>query len=111
MNLKLDDKAYAPYLSEKAELVLRSIDGTMAQFGGIELNGAYRTPEYNKVVEGVSNSLHMSGNAFDLAPNEHLLKVIVNMGAKVRDTSEGTKYTLANYTILDEGDHLHFEVF
>ena len=72
------------------------------------LTGAYRTPEYNKVVEGVDNSYHKLGMAVDVAPNEALLRTIQNIPGIVK--KDGKWIYKDQFTLLDEGDHLHFEI-
>ena len=117
LNLKIDKEAYAPYLTTKATNVLRSLDGMMSSLGGITLHGAYRTPEYNKVVEGSATSLHMSGNAIDLAPNPQLInRLYKDPGLRqVKDVKykgkQMKKFIFDKFSVLDEGHHLHIEVF
>jgi hypothetical protein len=38
------------------------------ELGSLTLNSGYRSPEYNASVGGVTNSRHMFGDAFDIAP-------------------------------------------
>ena len=35
------------------------------------INSAYRTPEYNAAVDGSPNSMHLTGQAFDISLDNH----------------------------------------
>lgn len=104
-NMTVSEKVYAPYLNKSAMSFLTLLNNMGTPF---TLNGAYRTPEYNKVVEGVDDSYHKLGMAIDVAPNEVLLRTIQSIPGIVK---KGGKWIYKDqFTVLDEGDHLHFEI-
>ena len=45
----------------------RFVEGLRSKFGQVEIRSAYRSPEVNRAVDGVENSLHMQGRAVDFA--------------------------------------------
>jgi hypothetical protein len=104
-NMTWDKQLYAPYLDKSAMSFLTFLNNLGTPF---TLTGAYRTPEYNKVVDGVDNSFHKLGKAIDIKPNPALLRTIQNIPGIVK---KGNKWIYKDqFTVLDEGDHLHFEI-
>jgi hypothetical protein len=104
-NMTVSNQVYAPYLNKSAMSFLTLLNNLGTPF---TLTGAYRTPEYNKVVEGVDNSFHKLGKAIDVAPNENLLRTIQSLPGIVK--KDGKWVYKDMFTVLDEGDHLHFEI-
>jgi len=104
-NMTVSNKVYAPYLNKSAMSFLTLLNNMGTPF---TLTGAYRTPEYNKVVEGVDDSYHKLGQAIDVAPNEALLRTIQSLPGIVK--KDGKWVYKDMFTVLDEGDHLHFEI-
>lgn len=69
----------------------------LSKFGG-QMTSGYRSPAKNAKVRGVANSQHMQGTGQDW-----VFPAQVKAQAKAFAESQG-------YEVIDEGDHLHFEL-
>lgn len=73
--------------------------GVLGQWEGVTLTSWWRSVDHNREVGGADSSQHLIGLAFDFAvPAQHKWSV------------QGF-LRHANWTVLDEGDHLHAQVF
>lgn len=75
------------------------IRGALALFPGTQVSSWYRTPQRNREVGGAGASQHLIGFAFDLVPPRPVW------------SSVATWLRQARWTVIDEGDHLHAQVF
>lgn len=69
-----------------------------SQFPGVAITSGFRTPEKNAAVDGVPNSFHLTGEAFDVATRTP------------QETQAAMAWAQQNgLQAINEGDHVHFE--
>lgn len=97
---------------------LQKLNTLPQQYQSLTLSSEYRTPETNKSNDGVPNSLHMSGNAIDVAKsdeeNNAFFEWIMNTpsGKKWLADNKAEAYWENDSTMVDTKDkanHLHIE--
>ncbi len=95
---KRTGQAAAPNSGNASAPNVMDLTQALALAGG-KITSGYRDPGHNAQVVGVPNSQHMGGTARDwVAPNPQVK-------AQVRDWAQRQ-----GWEVIDEGDHLHFEV-
>lgn len=66
------------------------------------INSAYRSPEHNRKVRGATNSVHLTGGAFDVSMTNHDPHAFIAAARQVGFTGIGT-YPKSNFIHVDIG--------
>lgn len=75
-----------------------------AVVGELQVTSGRRSPERNKAVGGVEDSLHLVGRAVDVVPSNGLQAFAVMLHAPAQRI---TARCTGPEEVIDEGDHIH----